>query len=255
MSSEPKTRITLLAFRAPDRPDLCREFLAEHRKVLEDFGIAHVPANNDRWVQDQATIVIVAMHDTLGMVGGIRLQAASAAHKLPMELSIEKLDPRIHDVLEELRSHRNGEVCGLWNARRFAGKGIPVLLTQAIAAVSAPADFKKMVCFVAHYTQRLSRRIGFVPMEGVGDMGVFPSYPIPRISAMAMVHHDPLLVEHASIEQRRLIFSLRSRPEQIRVETPSGEALEVHYRLSLNVSDAAQYDRNPVVVERLRSVA
>jgi len=98
-------RITLKAFRATDEPALCEEFIREHRRVLEDFGIANVTTNNDRWTRDPYCYVIVALHERLGMVGGIRLEIAKEDVPLPMELALMKFDARIHEALEDLRQY------------------------------------------------------------------------------------------------------------------------------------------------------
>ncbi|MCB0772706.1 MAG: hypothetical protein KJZ58_04155 [Flavobacteriales bacterium] len=241
--AEPVERITLKAFCAPDEPELCEEFLREHRKVLEDFGISHVTTNNEVWMHDPDCYVIVALHETLGMVGGIRLKIDQPGSPLPMAAAIRKLDPNVDEVLAGLQPFGNGEVCGLWNAHRYNGKGIPVLLSQAVTAMAVSAGARKMVCFVAHYTQKHPAKNGFVVMDTVGDHGYFPGYPIPRIIAIAMVNPDTMLLEHASTEHRQLLYSLRLRPEQVRWEKPGSTVLEVTYQMRLagNVHDMHAY--------------
>jgi hypothetical protein len=249
---ESSERITLKAFRAPDEPELCAEFLLEHRKVLEDFGITNVTTNNDVWMHDPDCYVIVAQHEILGMVGGIRLKLDHPDSPLPMAEAIRKLDPKVDEALAELQPHGNGEVCGLWNAHRYNGKGIPVLLSQAVTALAVSAGARKMVCFVAHYTQKHPARNGFVVMDTIGDNGFFPNYPIPRIIAIAMVNPDTMLLEHANAAQRQLIYSLRLRPEQVRTETPGSTPLEITYRMRLNSNVHDLYAYQQIEVERLK---
>ena len=225
-------KISLKAFRAPDEPALCQEFLREHRRVLEDFGITNVSTNTDRWMSDPNAWIIVALHPTLGMVGGIRLQMAGENVPLPMEDAIAKLDPRVREELETLRESGNGEVCSLWNANRYGNMGIPVLLSQAVTAMASMVGARRMVCLVAHYTQRHPRRNGFLTMEGVGEKGCF-SYPIPSIRAIAMVNNDTIVLPDATPEQRHLIYSIRLRPCQVRVETPGRMPIEVRYDMQL----------------------
>ncbi|MCB9170190.1 MAG: hypothetical protein H6594_07565 [Flavobacteriales bacterium] len=242
--------IKLYAFPAPKEPDLCGEFLREHRKVLEDFGISQVTTNNDRWTKDPNTYVIVALHPRHGMVGGIRLQLQSN-EPLPMEEALRKLDPRITEVLNELKDHGNGEVCGLWNANRFANHGIPILLSKAVTAISVMANARRMVCLVAHYTQRHPRRNGFVVIDTIGDSGRF-SYPIPSITAIAMVNPDTMILEHAMDEQRQQIFSLRLRPQQDRIEYPAGEPILVEYDLRVNTNLLDLHAYQSIQTERMR---
>jgi hypothetical protein len=247
-------RITLKAFRAPDEPELCNEFLKEHRRVLEDFGIANVTTNNERWTHDEHCFVIVALHERLGMVGGIRLEIAKEDVPLPMELALMKLDPRVHDALESLRPYGNGEVCGLWNANRYANKGVPLLLSHAVTALSVPAGARRLVCLVAHYTKKHPSRNGFLVMEELGKEGTF-SYPIPSITAIAMVNPDTMILEHALESQRQLIYSLRLRPRQVRLEQPGNTLLEVHYDMMLkgNLIDIHAYQQ--IQDELLRNTA
>ncbi|MEZ4738192.1 MAG: hypothetical protein R2818_02285 [Flavobacteriales bacterium] len=77
-------QLTFKAFRAISEPELCAEFLRQHRKVLEDFGIPNVTTNNDDWISDPDTYVIVAISDKEGMVGGIRVEIATDDRECPL---------------------------------------------------------------------------------------------------------------------------------------------------------------------------
>lgn len=240
------------AFQAPKEPELCTEFLREHRKVLEDFGIANVLTNGE-WQHDEHCYVIVAMHPELGMVGGIRLQIDHDGITLPVEEAVGKIDPRVGQLMRELKPHGNGEVCGLWNANRYGGKGIPVLLSLAVTAISFPVGAKRMVCLVAPYTKRHPSNNGFVVVESVGEKGVF-AYPRPDFKGIVMVNPDTLLLDHAQQEQRHLIYSLRLRPEQTRVECPGAVPIEVEYRMQMNTG-VDLYAFRQIQEERLRFCA
>jgi len=198
--------------------------------------------------------VIVALHKDLGMVGGIRLQLDKPGKPLPMEHTIAKMDPRIKWELAALRDHGNGEVCGLWNANRYANKGVPILLSLAVTAIATQAEAQRMVCFVAHYTKKHPSRNGFVTMTQVGDQGSF-DYPIPRIKSIAMVNPDTVLLPHATFEQRQQIYSLRLRPQQTRVECPSGTELLVEYDLLMGQYAIDMIAYQGIAQERLRNTA
>jgi hypothetical protein len=247
-------KITLKAFRAPNEPELAAGFLREHRRVLEDFGIANVTTNTESWLSDPNACLIVAMHDALGMVGGIRLQIARAAEPLPMEEAIGKLDPKIKTELDALVADGLGEVCSLWNANRFAHKGVTVLLSQAVTAMATMVNVKRMVCLVATYTQRHPKRNGFVVMEQVGDQGTF-IYPIPSITAVAMLNPDTMLLPHATSEHRQLLYSIRLRPRQVRYEAPANEHFEVHYDIRINENTLDLFAYQHIEAERLRHTA
>ncbi|HRH39008.1 MAG TPA: hypothetical protein PK760_11710, partial [Flavobacteriales bacterium] len=83
--------LTFKAFRATNEPELCAEFLRQHRKVLEDFGITNVTTNDDAWTKDPNTYVIVALADDASMVGGIRLEVDKGTRDLPIQSALFKL--------------------------------------------------------------------------------------------------------------------------------------------------------------------
>jgi hypothetical protein len=225
--------LTFKAFCAPDEPELCAEFLREHRKVLEDFGIPNVTTNTATWTTDPNTYVIVAISGSSGMVGGIRLQVDSGSLPLPIHAALIKLDPKVHMTLQELKTHGNAEVCGLWNANRYSSKGLPSMLAFAAVSLANQIGVHHLVCLVAHYTLRHALKVGFTIMEHLGDGGTF-SYPIPSIKAIAMVIPDAISLGSATSHYRHQLFSLRLRPSQERVEIVNGEAVMLRYELCLN---------------------
>ena len=92
-------------------------------------------------------------------------------------------------------------------------------------------------------------------MEGVGEKGTFPKYPIESHTAVAMVNPDTTLLPHANERQRHIIFSLRLQPEQVRQESPSGKPLQVQYALRLSAGHVGLHDYNVIQVQRLRHSA
>ena len=245
-------QLRLIAFRAPERPDLCTEFVHQHELVLTEMNIPLVVAADVSWTQDIQCFVIVAMHETLGMVGGIRFQIDHGQNcTLPMAHSIEFLDARIHGELQALKQWGNGEVCGLWSASRFANRGVTVQHSIAVTAIAPQAGAHRMVCFVGHHTKRHPERNGFIAMEGVGDQGAF-DYPTAEFKSIAMVNPDPVLLPHANAAQRQAIYSLRLRPEQTRIESPARIPMEVRYELIVaeGVIDLVAY--RMIQEERLR---
>ncbi|MBK9420267.1 MAG: hypothetical protein IPN44_04355 [Flavobacteriales bacterium] len=246
--------VTLIAFRAPEHPSLCEEFIVEHMKVLEDFGISNVTKSNGDWHLDPGCFVIVAMHPLLGMVGGIRLQLDHEGSKLPMELAVGQQDPKVGELLTGIRALGNGEVCSLWNANRYANRGVPVLLSQAVTAISYPAGMTRMVCLVAPYTKRHPSNNGFVIVEEVGDKGVF-AYPRPDFQGIVMLNPDTHLLSYAHPLQRAVLMSLRVRPEQTRTEQPGRVPLEVHYRLRVQADERNMEAFRQIDEERKRNIA
>ena len=223
-------QLTFKAFRAVSEPALCVEFLRQHRKVLEDFGIQNVSTNTDTWTKDPDTYVIVAISDIHGMVGGIRVEVGRTGRKLPLEQALYHLDDRIALTLEEFRPNGNAEVCGLWNANHYSSKGLPSMLAFAAVSLANQIGLRSLVCLVAHYTLRHAVKAGFTIIEDVGQAGTF-TYPIPSIKAIAMVIPDAITLRTAPFPYRQQLLSLRLRPEQERVELLNGEAVLIKYQL------------------------
>ncbi|MFZ1693419.1 MAG: hypothetical protein WAT74_09500 [Flavobacteriales bacterium] len=225
--------LTFKSFRAIDDPAMCAEFLKEHRKVLEDFGITNVTTNNDAWTEDPGTHVIVALSNLHGLVGGIRVEVDGGQRELPIESALQGLDHRITTTLSTLRPNGNAEVCGLWNSNRYAAMGLPSLLAYAAVSLGNQIGLRSMVCLVAHYTLRHALKSGFTIMEEIGNGGTF-TYPIPSIKAIAMVIPDVIALSSAPIEQRRNIMSLRLRPEQERIEMLGSTPTRCIYQLCID---------------------
>jgi hypothetical protein len=247
--------LVIRAFQAPSDPERCTEFLREHRKVLEDFGITNVATNEETWMHDPYTYVIVAEHPELGMVGGVRIQLAHDDAQLPMVSAVGKYDDRVHAELDRLAGEgKNAELCGLWNAHRYVRRGLPLLLGYASTALASQLGLRTMVCLIAHYTLHHALKVGFTVLDEVGDGGTF-SYPIPSIKAIALYVPDVISVDQAQSGHRQRVISLRLRPDQIAEEQPMGKPMTVDYRLNLRQS-AQEVDQYQGIIEsRLRYIA
>lgn len=235
-------RITIRAFRAPNDRERCVRFLMEHMRVLEDIGVSSVIRPDISWCTDPDVIVLVAEHDELGMIAGIRLHVAGPNKILPMQQSVEPFDPTIVDVLAHLQDTRTGEVAGLWNAHRFAGRGVPALLFRAVVSLASQLRISSMVTFVAEYVAPYASRCGFQMMEELKDGGNYV-YPVPEIRTHAMVLMDPLTLSAATAAERRLIMGLRMRPGRTSLECPKQTPLTVDYALILDPASTISYER------------
>ena len=152
---------------------------------------------------------------------------------LPMEKALIPMDDGIRSVLSELRHAGNGELTALWNAHRFAGKGVPFLLMSTLVAAAGKLPLSHLSILVSDYMGPYAVRNGFVPFSGIGVNGKF-NYPIPGYESYAMVLRDVRLLEQLSLEDRHRIISLRIRPMQTRIEKPRSVPLEVNYDLRLD---------------------
>lgn len=243
-------RITIRAFRAVDEPVTCRAFLQGHAKVLEDFGIQNVTTNNPLWCSDPDTYVLVALTKEHGMIGGIRLEVAKAGRTLPMHDALRKFEPGIGGRLSGMGEFGMAEVCGLWVANEMVGMGLPGLLAVSAVSIANQIGMSSLVCLVAHYTLRQAVRSGFVPMNDIGDHGKFP-YPIPSITAFAMVVPDAITLNAAPQAQREALMSLRLRPIQERNEDLGGRNVQIRYLLQLPEAAVNMSLYGRILVDRL----
>jgi hypothetical protein len=237
--------ITIRAFRAPDDKVACARYLMEFIRVLEGIGVSSVFKPDVSWCTDRDSIVFIAEHPVHGMVGGIRLQRAKTGSPLPMESSLKSLAPGLPSVLEPLIMKGNAELGALWNAHRFAGRGVPHLLISAAVATANQLGLRSMCCLVAEYVAPYCVLNGFKPIEEVGDKGKF-AFPVPAIHSYAMVIPDVFEVGEADAVERKRLMSLRMRPEQTRLECPKKETIKVTYELLIdggndNYREIAEY--------------
>lgn len=234
-------QITIKAFRAVDDRVRCARYLMEHIRVLEDIGVVSALKPDISWCTDPDIVVVVAEHETLGMVAGIRLHTAGPGKVLPMEQAVRNFDPAITPRMAELQASRTGEVAGLWNAHRFAGRGVPSLLFEAVVSIANQMKLGSLVTFVAEYVAPYAAKCGFLMMDELHDGGNYV-YPVPSIRTHAMVLHDPLTLSAAKPMSRQRIIGLRMRPTRSRMERPKSAAIEVSYSLVLDRALIRHYD-------------
>jgi hypothetical protein len=151
---------------------------------------------------------------------------------LPIEDALIKLDPNIHMTLEKLRFAGNAEVCGLWNANRYAARGLPAMLAFAAVSLANQVGLKSLVCLASHYTLRHALKAGFTIIEDLGDGGTF-DYPIPSFKGITMVIPNVITLDTATDPFRNQLLSLRLRPEQKRIEVLNGKPTLLDYRLRI----------------------
>lgn len=223
-------KITIRAFRAVDDPASCAKYVHEHTRVLEDIGVFNALKPDLGWCTDPNVIVLVAEHRTLGMVAGIRLHKASGSGVLPMQHCMAGLDPSVADHLDRLLPDGNAEIAGLWNAHRFAGRGIPMLLMEACVSLASRIGVRSLVTFIAEYVAPYAAKTGFTLMGSLKNGGIF-TFPVAGIRTHAMVLNDVLVMAGAGTSDRRRILSLRLRPHQSRMERPRTAFLDVRYEL------------------------
>lgn len=226
-------RITLRAYRAVEYPEASALFAEEQIKVLSDIGIGQVSKVTSRWREEPNVYVIAAEHDELGLVGGIRIHVShSPEHPLPIVSSVGKLDPALPAFVDRMSSGGIAEISGLWNAHRFANRGLPTLLGMAAVSLASQLRVECVIAVLARYTLRYAIRLGLEVVEEVGEKGWFV-YPKPGFWGIVMCASDPYALNKARPDLRQRVLSLRMRPEQRAVEFTGVAHLDVQYRLEL----------------------
>lgn len=224
-------------FRAVDNPDVCRDYLKGHQKILRDYEIENITTNNAKWMLDESVYVIaVYSNDNQEIIGGIRLHIATGTEFLPVEDAIQAMDSRIGELIKFDRPNGCAEICGLWTSRRYFGKGLSPLLSRVAVAYSAFLGLKSLFCLAADYTSKMANSIGFIGIEDLGDNGTFV-YPIPRIKARVMRIPNIHKLEYASRKERQRILSLRRSPSQVYVEFSQNRSVLVEYDFKILIKE------------------
>jgi len=226
-------KITIRAFGASAHPELCETYIKEHKRVLSDIGVISSLPVDTKWTEESGTVVICAFHDELGMVAGVRLQRPELSEPFPMETYVHSLDVQVHDIVSRIGRTSTAEMCGLWNAHRFSGRGVPILLLKAAVSVVNQLSLKSMICLAAEYMAPYCKDLGFTVIEEIGDFGRL-QFPIPTINSYPMVLSDSNILSQVLNHKRERILSLRIAPTQIRTECPKTDTMEVHYNLLLS---------------------
>lgn len=129
-----------------------------------------------------------------------------------------------------------GEVCGLWNSRKFAPKlGITVLLSIAAISICDQMNVKNLFAICAGYTLPMARRLGFEIERSVGNDGEF-IYPNSNFVARVL-RMNCITLATSNNQYRNEILELRTdRNRDKKITMESGE-IDLHYDLGLtNIS-------------------
>lgn len=220
-------KINIMAFKAVEFREFTIRYILEHHRVLEDIGVSTALKLDYGWCVDPESTIIAAFHDTLGMVGGVRIQMGRKKHPMAMEKAISQMDPDFPGTLRPLIAAGTAELCGLWVGQRFLGHGLPKLLVPAGVAVASQLPIKSLLTFAAEYTLQLTTDSGFTRIKDTGNDGEF-LYPVANIRSYAMSINDLFLLGNSPMDKRRAILSMRLRPDQDMIVRPKSTLLHVH---------------------------
>ena len=226
--------IKIKVFRAVDEPELCQKYLKGHKEVLSIYyGITQITSDNPGWPDNPEVYVITAEsasdHELLC---GIRVNKVGGTQPLPVEVAIGKIDSRIHDLIKKYSKNGAGELCGLWNSRKVAGRGLSFLLTRMGISILNQLEINTMFGICAELTLPMFKGVGFQIEESLGNRGAF-HYPKSDLLAFSLIMKDTITLAQADLVEREKIFKLREiLKEKVLEKGPKGE-LYIEYDLSI----------------------
>lgn len=225
-------KIRIRAFRAIDDLPSCVRFHQGHTLVLESYGLK-LTTSNPTWMEDPFTyVILVESLDGTQSYGGSRIQISTKETPLPMEAAIGYMEPRIYDMVADLRNQGTAEICGLWNSSVVAGMGIGSTYSIRCAfAFASKLNIKSMFALCSPYTYRMAGSFGFNRVKSLGKDGVLP-YPSEKQVAIVTFQDDVQAMNGASEIEKTFIFNLRNTPTQITEEdVGKSTPIQVHYNL------------------------
>ena len=231
--------IKLRAFRAVDEISTCQKYVEGHTVVLNDYGVTNVTSRTPVWINNPHVYVVVAEEtDTGEIVGGIRVQIADGVLPLPIETAIGHMDKKVLDIVSYYRENGGvGELCGLWNSKSVAGKGISMILTRASIAIITQLRFRTLMGICADYTLPMFTQVGFVIDDSMGINGEF-AYPNPNYITRVLGILNAETLETAYPYDKERMLSLRQNFAQLRTEEGPKSVYEVQYQLEItNISN------------------
>ena len=227
--------LRIRAFRAPDDPDTGMKFAIGHRNVLESIGVK-VTSDNTDWIHDPFVYVLVVedTNNDNNVVGGVRLHVANDTSELPMVQAVGKVDPRVYDVIGQLKMNGTAEIAGIWNSRAVMGMGLgAIYLMRSVIAIGSQIGLETILSFASKATLQRGFDKGFEPLKTIGNNGEF-NYPKMNLIATAVICRNHLNMPLATDFERSEILKLRDLLEfKTTAKWPRGE-FELEYQLRLN---------------------
>lgn len=232
VKSNENNRFRIFAFRAIDEPEICKDYIRGHIKVLTDFGIDNITSNNQVWTKNPAIYCLGLLNNSDELLGGIRIQIANGIHPLPVEDAIGNMDNRIHRIVEYNAMNGGiGELSGLWIDNRLRGLGTGIYMVRAAIASASQLFFKTMIGICGDVTLQMFKDVGFVVEKTLGRKGTF-LYPNEELIAYAVGILNAITLNNAASHDKYIMKSLRFDPLQVRTENEGKKKIKIDYNLS-----------------------
>lgn len=222
------------AFRAVDDVESCIQFAEGHANVLKDYGITKVTSSRNDWFENPGVyVVLVENEDTGEVVGGERIHLANSIQALPIEDAISVVDKNIHSLVESYADQKiTGELCGLWNAKSIAGRGVSYCLTKLGVAIANRIGMDSLFVLCAPYTVSMCQNAGFTIETSIGNEGTFV-YPKLDLIATALVVKDAQNLMPGDPDYAKQIFQFIQKPDGLTEEIGQKGTTRISYNISL----------------------
>lgn len=221
-------------FRAIDDVKSCQKFAEGHANVLKDYGVTKVTSAKTDWFDNPGAFVVLVEDDNGTVVGGERIHLANKDYELPIESAIHMVESRIYDLVAQYSDKKiTGELCGLWNAKSIAGKGVSVLLTKMGVAMAKMLGMDSLFVLCAPYTVQMCKNAGFEIETSIGNNGEF-IYPKLDLIATSLVVKDIYNLSTAQDDFRKEIIDFYTQPESIcTIDHGENGTTEIKYNILL----------------------
>ncbi len=226
--------LRIRTFRAIDDLESCQRFAQGHANVLLDYGITKVTSSRNDWFYNpDVYVAIVETDDGSEVVGGERIHLVNGINPLPIEDAVSIVEKRIHALVAGYADGKiTGEICGLWNSKSIAGRGVSLLLTKLGVAMANVMGMDSMFVLCAPYTVSLCQSAGFVIETSIGDKGTF-IYPKLDLIATALVVKDLETLSQADpVVREEINRFIENRNSTVTVHGSKG-ITELAYNISL----------------------
>lgn len=219
--------------RASDDFELCREFVNGHRQLLAINDVDLGPIDTSWFSSSRVYLLIVKRAQNKEILGGAKLVVFDGIDNLPLLKLLQDDYPELLNYMKVYSDKGLVEISGLWNSRSVAGLGLgSEQLIRTSIAICGLLEIETVVTFCSPFVTRFAELYGFVPLAKFGNNGSIP-FPDDRWMSTINILEDPEKMSLADIEEKNIIFELRSYPNQTRNFRSRGKDLKIKFELQL----------------------
>jgi hypothetical protein len=228
--------IKIRAFRAIDDYDACKKFAEGHANVLRDYGVTKVTSANYEWIHDPE-VYVVTVEDSINdsIIGGERIHIKSGNTVLPIESAVGVVDDKIFRLVSDYcLDGVTAELCGLWNSKQIAGKGISTVLTKVGVSLAYLASIKNLFVLCAPYTVKMCEDSGFEIETSIGNKGTFYYPKIDLIATALILQNTESLLNKEFTFNKDIMFFIKNPISEFLHITPKNDLIPIQIDISIN---------------------